>query len=72
MAFEEFRLRLAMLLDEIARQPDDAHALQEQVREQLAEMQGMGLSPPEDLVGLVEYLEEDLEQGVRPRPRRDK
>lgn len=72
MAFEEFRLRLAMLLDEIARQPDDAHALQEQVREQLAEMQGMGLSPPEDLVGLEEYLEEDLEQGVRPRPRRDK
>lgn len=70
MAFEEFRLQLAMLLDEIAKQPEDAHALQERVREQLAEMQAMGLSPPNDLVGLEAYLEQDLEQGVRPKPRR--
>ena len=29
MAFEEFRLQLAMLMDEIARNPADAHELQE-------------------------------------------
>ena len=29
MAFEEFRLQLAMLMDEIAAQPADAHELQE-------------------------------------------
>jgi len=71
MAFEEFRLRLAMLLDEIAEQPEDAHALQERVREQLAQMQALGLPLPDDLVGLEDYLEEDLEEGVRParRPR---
>ena len=64
MAFEEFRLQIAMLMDEIARNPADAHELQESLREKLAEMQALGLPLPEDLVGLEEYLEE------RPRPRR--
>jgi len=67
MAFEELRLKLAMLLDEIARNPSDAHELQEGLREKLAEMQALGLPLPDDLVGLEEYLEEDLK---RPRPRR--
>lgn len=60
MAFEDFRLRLAMLLDEIAANPHDAHELQESLREKLAEMQGMGLPIPDDLAGLEAYLEEDL------------
>jgi hypothetical protein len=68
MAFEEFRLQLAMLMDEIARNPADAHELQESLREKLAEMQALGLPPPDDLVGLEEYLEEDLER--RPARRR--
>ena len=67
MAFEEFRLQLAMLMDEIARNPSDAHELQENLREKLTEMRALGLPLPEDLVGLEEYLEEDLE---RPPPRR--
>jgi hypothetical protein len=67
MAFEEFKLQLAMLMDEIARNPSDAHELQERLREKLAEMRALGLPVPEDLVGLEEYLEEDLE---RPRGRR--
>lgn len=64
MAFEEFRLQLAMLLDEIASQPEDAHALQEKLRENLAEMKALGLPLPQDLVGLEAYLENDLEEGV--------
>jgi hypothetical protein len=68
MAFEEFRLQLAMLMDEIARNPSDAHELQESLREKLAEMQAMGLPLPEDLVGLEEYLEEDLERRPSRRP----
>jgi hypothetical protein len=68
MAFEEFRLQLAMLMDEIARNPSDAHELQESLREKLAEMQAMGLPLPDDLVGLEEYLEDDLER--RPARRR--
>jgi hypothetical protein len=69
MAFEEFRLQLAMLMDEIARNPSDAHELQETLREKLAEMQALGLPLPEDLVGLEEYLEQDLERPLsRRRP----
>jgi hypothetical protein len=69
MAFEEFRLQLAMLMDEIARNPADAHELQETLREKLAEMQALGLPLPEDLVGLEEYLEQDLERPLsRRRP----
>jgi hypothetical protein len=60
MAFEEFRTRLAMLLDEIAGNPHDAHELQESLREKLAEMQALGLPIPADLAGLEAYLENDL------------
>ena len=64
MAFEQFRVQLAMLLDEIARNPADAHEMQETLREKLAEMQAMGLPPPEDLVGLEAYLEADLDRAA--------
>ena len=62
MAFEQFRAGIAMLLDEIAANPSNAYELQEQLREKLAEMQGLGLPLPADLVGLEEYLEADLDQ----------
>jgi hypothetical protein len=70
MALEEFRLQIAMLLDEMSNQPEDMHELQESLREKLAEMQAMGLPLPDDLVGLERYLEEDLESpsaGKRPK-----
>ncbi len=70
MAFEDFKLQIAMLMDEIAANPADAHSLQESLREKLAEMQAMGLPLPEDLVGLEEYLEEDLEATARRRRHR--
>lgn len=61
MAFEQFRAGIAMLLDEIAANPADAHELQESLREKLAEMQALGLPLPQDLVGLEDYLEENLD-----------
>jgi hypothetical protein len=67
MAFEQFRVQIAMLMDEIARNPADAHELQETLREKLAEMQALGLPLPDDLVGLEEYLEDDLEASARRR-----
>lgn len=67
MAFEDFRARLAMLMDQIAESPHDEHELQEKLREQIAEMQSMGLPIPDDLAGLERYLEEDL---ARPAARR--
>lgn len=67
MAFEQFRVQLAMLMDEIAANPTDAHELQESLREKLAEMRALGLPVPDDLVGLEEYLEEDLERPASGR-----
>jgi hypothetical protein len=65
MALEEFRLQIAMLLDEMSNQPEDMHELQESLREKLAEMQAMGLPLPDDLVNLEEYLEDSLEREAR-------
>lgn len=67
MAFEDFRVALALLLDEIAKEPDNKHELQESLREKLTEMQSMGLPLPVDLVELEDYLEQDLEAGI-PQP----
>jgi hypothetical protein len=67
MAFEQFRVQLAMLLDEIAKNPADAHEMQETLRERLTEMQALGLPLPDDLVGLEEYLEDDLDRAARRR-----
>lgn len=61
MAFEDFRMGVAMLLDEIAKNPDNKHELQESLREKLTEMRDLGLPLPEDLVELEDYLEEDLD-----------
>jgi hypothetical protein len=64
--FEQFKVQIAMLMDEITKNPHDAHQLQESLREKLTEMRALGLPLPEDLVELERYLEEDLESGVRP------
>lgn len=61
MAFEALKVQIAMLLDEIERQPEDPHALQESLREKLSEMRALGLPLPEDLVELEAALEEGLE-----------
>lgn len=69
MAFEDLKARLAMLMDEIAQNPQDAHQLQEQLREQIAEMRSMGMAVPEELIGLEDYLEDGLEvPGPQRRP----
>ena len=68
MALEQFRVQIAMLMDEISRAPEDVHELQETLRERLMAMQALGLPLPADLVDLEEYLEEGLEPPVaRPR-----
>jgi hypothetical protein len=68
MAFENLRVQIAMLMDEIAAQPEDAHEMQERLREKLEEMKALGLPLPEDLVELEAALEEGLE--IPPAARR--
>jgi len=67
MALETFKARIALLMDEITARPEDAHALQERLRETLAEMRGLGLPLPDDLVALEAALEDRLEQAAHPR-----
>jgi len=65
MALEQFRVQIAMIMDEIAKNPKDEHELQETLREKLSEMKAMGLPLPDDLVDLETFLEDDLEQPGR-------
>lgn len=67
MALEQMRVQIAMLMDEIASQPEDAHQLQEAVREKLSEMRALGLPLPDDLVALEAELDAELETTVPQR-----
>lgn len=59
MAFEELKASISLILDEIAKRPDDRHVLQEQLREKCAELEKMGLPAPEDLRRFEEELKQD-------------
>ena len=61
MALEEFKARISLLLEEMVNQPEDAHEVQEQLREKLREMRAMGLPLPADLVELERRLDSDLD-----------
>jgi hypothetical protein len=69
MALEAFKARISLLLDEMAARPEDAHAFQERIREQLAEMRAMGLPLPQDLVALERSLGAEFEADTHARPR---
>jgi len=60
MSFEDLKVAIAMLMEQMADRPEDAHEIQESLREKLSEMRGLGLPLPDDLVALEEKLEQDL------------
>ena len=62
MPFENIKAAIALLLEDMVNQPEDAHQIQESLREKLAELRALGLPLPEDLVALEERLERDLEK----------
>ncbi len=59
MALEAIKAEISLLLQEMVNQPEDAHELQEQLREKLQEMRAMGMPLPADLVELERRLGED-------------
>lgn len=59
MAFEELKASISLILDEIAKRPDDRHVLQEQLREKIAELDKLGLPVPEDIRNFEDKLEDD-------------
>lgn len=59
MAFENLKAGIAVLMDEIVKRPEDAHILQEELREKIAEFRSLGLPVPEDVKALEQALEDD-------------
>lgn len=59
MAFEDLKAGIALLLQEIEKRPEDRHVLQEELREKIAEMRGLGLPVPDDLLRLEDQLEQN-------------
>lgn len=60
MSFESMKATIALLMDAMVERPEDAHEIQESLREKLSELRSLGLPLPEDLVRLEEQLEKDL------------
>lgn len=60
MAFEDWKVRLRMLLEEATHQPEDLHELQEELREEIAKFQAQGLPVPQDIADLEQALEDRL------------
>jgi len=60
MAFEDWKVRLRMMLETATHQPEDWHELQENLREELAGLRAQGLPVPEDLLDLEKALEDKL------------
>ena len=59
MAFEALKAGIALLLEEIEKRPEDRHVLQEELREKIAELRGLGLPVPDDILRLEEQLDQD-------------
>lgn len=59
MAFEQIKAGIALILEEIEKRPEDRHVLQEELREKIAELRGLGLPVPEDILRLEQELEGD-------------
>ncbi|WP_269930797.1 hypothetical protein [Aminobacter sp. HY435] len=62
MALEQIKAQIAVLFQEMVNQPEDAHELQEQIREKLAELRAQGLPLPKDLVDLEKRLDTDFSE----------
>jgi len=67
MAFEQLKIAITMLMDEIAKRPEDAHVLQERLREKISEFKTLGLPVPEDIQALEDALEQNPDNITYPK-----
>lgn len=67
MAFEQLKIAVTMLMDEIAKRPEDAHILQEQLREKISEYKTLGLPVPDDIQALEDALEQAPQDLLTPK-----
>lgn len=71
MAFEALKAAMAILMDEIAKRPEDRHVLQEELREKIAEMEAMGMPVPEDVRRFEAELSQNKADDIYPKPAQD-
>ncbi|MDH6230623.1 putative nucleic acid-binding Zn-ribbon protein [Mesorhizobium soli] len=57
MALEELKAQIGFLMQQMVDQPQDAHEVQERLREKLNEFRAMGMPLPDDLVELEKKLD---------------
>ena len=57
MALEELKAQISLLMTQMVDQPEDAHEIQERIREKLNELRAMGMPLPADLVKLEKQLD---------------
>ena len=60
MAFEQLKIEIAMLFEEMENQPENKWELHERLREKLDELRSLGMPLPQDLVDLEKTLNEAL------------
>ena len=60
MAFEQLKIEIAMLFEEMENQPENKWELQEAVGEKLDELRAFGMPLPKDLVELEKTLDAEL------------
>jgi len=58
MAFEQLKAGIALIMEEIEKRPEDRRVLQEELREKIAELRGMGMPVPDDILRLERQLDE--------------
>jgi len=60
MALEQIKAQIALLLEDMVNQPEDAHEVHESLREKLNELRALGMPLPDDLVELERRLDAGL------------
>ncbi|QHQ34229.1 hypothetical protein [Algicella marina] len=60
MSFETLKASISLLLDQMVNQPEDAHQIEESIREKIAEFRSLGLPVPEDFKSFEASLSRDL------------
>ena len=60
MAFDDLKIEIALLLQDMENQPEDRHELYLVIREKLSEMRAYGMPLPEDLVKFEEEMEAEF------------
>lgn len=65
MEFDEIQAEIFLLLNQMENQPEDRFGLYLKLQEKLRQMQAFGMTPPEDLVALVNELDAEFTAEAR-------